>query len=654
MKMNDKQTLEFIKNELNNAAEKAEVPERLQKEFIVDMLKNGVKQEKDFSDKTGTNKIIYLRRIASVAAAFILICVITVAVIFKEKPFISNTDPTAKSGYNMESPIRKIKSFDEIEEAVRNIISGNKSNDSTSSEKDGRKSEESEFVAAHTDAGSELNHGIIDSEENSSSVAADIVKNDGKYLYIVTSSTDREKGTTSEQIKIVCAVPAESMKTVSTITLSDSSSHKDECFEIYLNGNSLIALMKRYSGNPSASKEVSTIALFYDISDPTSPVKTREHIQDGSYVSSKIYGGKLCLITNKKLSDMGESEISIPAFSVDGIISKLGADNILMSVNDPEESYLFITLTDINNSSAEVGKLAILGSGSNIYCSAGSVYVSRTFVSVEPDENGNKKNLTEIYKFNCSASGIGLSGSCVLEGNVPSSSFMDEFGGNLRVASLSSNSGNIYILNNKMEIIGKLEKAFNISFIPNIKFIANKAYIIGSGEFTVIDLSDPSAPKSSVSDKSNGFALDLFKVSSSKYIGISRDSASGNVEITLYDISNSDSPKAVSTYTLDSGNSFPAADDGRSFMVINGKDVFGIPVISKSSATGSEISEYILFSTADGIISPIGIFDHDSNYIGDAAVRAESIENILYTISGEEVVAFSLADASKIATAEIR
>lgn len=652
MKMNDKQTLDLIKKELDNAAEKIDVPERLQKEFIVDMLKNGVKQEKDFSDKTGTNKIIYLKRIATVAAAVFVITVISAAFIFSDRPFITNIDPTAKSGYNMDSPIRRIKSFDEIEKAVKDIFSGKKASDNGSSS-DG-KNENAEYVAAPSDANSDLNHGIVDGEENSSSRVADIVRNDGKYLYIVTSVTDRKSGISSEQIKIVSAVPAEQMKTVSTIILSDSSAHKDECFEIYLKGNSLIALMKRYSGKPSDSKEDSTIALFYDISDPTSPVKTREHIQDGSYVSSKIYAGKLCLITDKKLSEMSENELSIPAFSVDGIISRLGAENILMSVNDPEGSYLFITLTDISDSSAEVGKLAILGSGSNIYCSSGSVYVSRAFVSVEADDEGNKKNVTEIYKFNCSASGISLSGSCVLEGNVPASSFMDEFGGNLRVAAINSNSGSIYILNGKMEIIGKLEKAFNISFIPNIKFIANKAYIIGSGALTVINLSDPTAPTTSVSDKSGEFGLDLFKVSASKYIGISHDLSSGSTVITLYNLSNSSSPEAVSSYSLDSTFSLPAVDDAKSLMIINSKDVFGIPVIKSNAATGSEISEYILFNTSDGIISPLGTFEHDGNYIGDAAVRAECIGNVLYTISGEKVVAFSLADASKIATSEIR
>jgi len=651
--MNDKQTLKMINKEIKHAAENIDVPEKLQKEFIVDMLKNGVKQEKDFSDKTGTNKIIYLKRIATAAAAVFFITVISAAFIFKEKPFVINTDGTAESGFNMNSPLRGIKSIEEIEQVVRNIFSGKKANDSNSSENSG-KSDEAEYVAAPTDKNSDLNHGIVDGEENSSSRVADIVKNDGKYLYIVTSCTDREKGTSCEQIKIVRAVPAEEMKTVSTITLSDSSAHKDECFDIYLKGNTLIALIKRYSGNPSDSKEDSTIALFYDISDPNSPVKTREHIQDGSYVTSKIYGGKLCLITNKQLSESSGDSLSVPAFSVNGVVSRPGAENILMSVNDPEGSYLFITLTDISDLSAEVGKLAILGSGSNIYCSSSSVYVSRAFVSVEADEQGNKNNLTEIYKINCSASGISLSGSCTLEGNVPSSAFMDESGSNLRVAALNSNCGNIYVLNGKMEVIGKLEKAFNISFIPNVKFIADKAYIIGSGEMTVIDLSDPTAPASSVSEKTGNFGLDLFKVSASKYISISHDSSSGCMVITLYNVNGSGVPTAASTYSLDSTFSFPAANDTKSLMIINGKDIFGIPVIKSNAATGSEISEYILFNTSDGIISPLGTYDHDGNYIGDAAVRAENIGNTLYTISGEKVVAFSLADASKLSTAEIR
>ncbi len=650
MNKSDKRISERLTRELNNAARNTEVPQKLQKANIVEMLKNGDSINRDFSVKTGTGKIISFRRVASFAAVFVM--VVALAAVFGiKKPFIFSTNKTAKSGFNTETPVIGLNSSEEIEKAVKKIIDDGKTGSASS---DNGKGKSNEYVANPNNNASEYEHGVIDVESKKASVEADILKNDGKYLYIVTSDKNAETGKKVEQIKIVCAVPANEMHTVSTIILSDAaqSEYRDECFEMYLKGHSLIVLMKRYYGN--SETEASTAAVFYDISDPASPVKTREHIQDGSYVSSKIYGGKLCLITNKRIS---ESENEIPSFSVDGILNHLDAENIFMAVNDPEASCLFITLTDISDSNIPVGRLAVLGSGSNIYCAAGSVYVSRNFVSVEADEQGDRKSLTEIYKFSADASGVKMCGSYVVEGSVPSSAFTDEYDGYLRVASLGSNSGNIYILNSNMELVGSLENAFNISFIPNIKFIGTRAYVIngsGSGVLTVIDLSDCSAPKSSISESADGFGLDLFKVSPSKYIDIKSDISAGKLTITLYEIGDSGEPKAVSSYTLDSVVSLPGYGDSRCFALIQDKNIFGIPVIKADAETGTVESEYIMFSVSDGIISAAGSFSHNKNYVSGAAVRAAGIGDTLYTVSGEKVVAFSMSDSSVISAAEIK
>ncbi len=650
MNKSDKRISERLTREFDNAARNADIPQKLQKENIVEMLKNGDSINRDFSVKTGTEKIISFRRVASIAAVFVI--VVALAAVFGiKKPFIFSTNKSAKSGFEMKTPVIGLNSSEEIEKAVRHIIDDGK-NGSVSSENGKNKS--GEYVASPNKNAPEYEHGVIDVESGKAAVEADILKNDGKYLYIVTSGKNAETGKTVEQIKIVCAVPASEMHTVSTIILSDDAKteYRDECFEMYLKGHSLIVLMKRYYGD--SETETSTAAVFYDISDPASPVKTREHIQDGSYVSSKIYGGKLCLITNKRFS---ESETEIPVFSVDGIINRLDAENIFMAVNDPEASCLFITLTDISDRNIPVGRLAVLGSGSNIYCAAGSVYVSRNFVSVEADEQGERKSLTEIYKFSADASGVKMCGSYVVEGNVPSSAFMDEYDGYLRVASLGSNSGNIYILNSKTELVGKLENAFNISFIPNIKFIGTKAYVIngsGSGVLTVIDLSDISAPKSSISESADGFGLDLFKVSGSEYIDIKSDISDGKFTITLYKIADSGEPKAVSSFTLDSVVSVPGYGDSRCFALIQDKNIFGIPVIKADAESGTVESDYILFNVSDGVISSAGSFIHNKNYVSDAAVRAAGIEDTLYTVSGEKVVAFSMSDLSVISSAEIK
>ena len=66
------------------------------------------------------------------------------------------------------------------------------------------------------------------------------------------------------------------MQVVSTIVLSDgaSASTVDECIEIYLKNNKLIALLNRYSyslGGTAGYDKISTVAVYYDISDPSSP-----------------------------------------------------------------------------------------------------------------------------------------------------------------------------------------------------------------------------------------------------------------------------------------------------------------------------------------------------------------------------------------------
>ena len=79
-------------------------------------------------------------------------------------------------------------------------------------------------------------------------------------------------------------------------------------------------------------------------------------------------------------------------------------------------------------------------------------------------------------------------------------------------------------------------------------------------------------------------------------------------------------------------------------MTVADKQIFGVPVVMKNSQDGTEASAYVLFDTSEGVIKPIGTYNHDISYIGDAAVRGTCIKNILYTVSGEKVVAFLIGD----------
>ena len=71
-----------------------------------------------------------------------------------------------------------------------------------------------------------------------------------------------------------------------------------------------------------------------------------------------------------------------------------------------------------------------------------------------------------------------------------------------------------------------------------------------------------------------------------------------------------------------------------------------------SETLTKQISAYILFNVADGEITPVGTYNHDTAHTGDAAVRGICIGGTLYTVSGEKVTAFDV-DASTLISSQI-
>lgn len=682
MKKADKQTLDMLREEFVKSSETAKVPLRLQKESVVTMLKNGG-ESKDFSSKTGNkrNNIIVLRRITAAAA---VIAVVIMAALYVNSGGVKviKTDSFYK-GYEAMEPVKNAKSYEDIEKAVREILSsktaestkpqtgkpdGDKTTDAVTKVVDRLIEGYSEYIAQ-----ANITEGTVGYEAEEHSLVgqgvvsngdfkADIVKTDGKYLYIATTGVNEKTGATVEQIKIVKAAPAEEMQVVSTIVLSDgaSASTVDECIEIYLKNNKLIALLNRYSyslGGTAGYDKISTVAVYYDISDPSSPKNLREHEQEGRYVTSGLYENTLSLVTEKTIPDISEQENGvIPSYSINGSEIKLDAEDIFIAVNDPEASYLFITVTDISDLKAPVGRLAVLGSGKEIYCSAHTVAVARGFVSVEADKKGVRDALTEIYRFNISGSSVDFSGSYIVKGSLAGAISVDENSGYLRAATNLNDSVNFYILNEKMEFVSGLTGILNNKNIKSVKFIGNNAYFVANDkneETVIIDISDPAKPALAGSISTEGFSQELYAVSSDALLGIGVASDK-EIGISLFDVSDPKNPKTASVYKLEGEFALPSQADSRCILIDEEKKLFGIPVIKKNPTAGTEISAYILFDVSGGTIDPIGTYNHDTEYTGDAAVRGVCIGQNLYTVSGERVVAFSVENCTVISSQAIR
>ncbi|MGN0547854.1 MAG: beta-propeller domain-containing protein [Acutalibacteraceae bacterium] len=691
MKNSEKQTLELLKNELQKSTQSAKIPLKLQKESIVAML-NEEKKEKDFSDRTGTqNKSISVIRRMTVAAAMLVLVVGCTLFMRANSVRVIKAD-TFNEGNSSVSPVKSVNSYEEIENAVRSILNKETTSPAVSQSPENENTTQNRTQSGVIDRLREgYNKYIGDSSQNTTEVYvnaqnpspeayvassnavaavdnrhADIVKTDGDYIYIVTTGRNAETGKTVEQVKIIKAVPADEMKTVSTIDLSDreNGAQVSECLEIHVKDNILVALMSRYSyaANGSASGD-STAALFYDISDPNSPVKLREHVQDGSYVSSSFHGSGLCISTAKTIeSDSSGSEL-IPAFSVNGAEVRLSTDEIIYTVNDPTATFLFITVTDISDFGAKVGRFAILGGGTDISYSANSIAVTRGFVSVDADENGARESKTEIYRFSVNNSTISFVGSYTVQGALCGGISFDESNGYLRAATSVKGATNIYVLNEKMEFVSGLKGIFPGETVKNIKFIGSKGYIVSgkSSEKTmIIDFSDYSKPKVAGTIETNGFTGEFYAVSDSMILTVSgfKNNNGGNnsVKLTLFDVSNPDSPKAVSSLEYNDGEYLlPLEGDGRSVIFSADGKLFGFPVVKiYRNEDGPELqtSAYVLYKITDKGIEEAGKYKHFDYepYVGDAAVRGTCIGGTLYTVSGEKVVAFSISDSSVVSS----
>lgn len=659
----DKQMLDMLRNEFEKSSESAKIPLKLQKESMVAMLKNEETKETDFSVKTGT-KIVTIRKLATVAAMFAVV-IIGILAMRADGVKVIKRDTFYKS-YEGAQIVKSAQSYEEFEVAVKEILESKNEpvsapqtpavqpapdNKETTKLYEGYRNiaeKEPETIVGKVYTASAFFVGA-DSFKTADDVHADIVRINGGYIYIVTTGKNLQTGNMTEQIKTVRASSDGKMEVVSTLTLSDNvvAGAFEECIEIYIKNNTLIAIL----GKNDFETESVTKAVYYDVSDPEKPVKIREHSQDGKYLFSSLNGNSLCLVTDKQI--LVSDSTLVPSFTVDGKTENLNAEEIFISVNDPEASFIFITVTDISAPDKSVGRLAILGSGKQLYCSETTITAAREFVSVDPDENGSYPSLTEIYRFNVDGSSISLAGSYIIEGSLVggvSVSGEKEF---MTAVSTVADSTNIYVFDNNMGFVSGLRQIMPQKKISNVRYIGNKAYISSGAETVTVDLSKPESPQVAGTISTKLFAGNLYEISPSKLLGMNADE-NGKVTFRLFDVSDSEKPAAIAEYTLPEEYLPVLSSDSRSVMIISEKEIFGIPVVINDGETDSDVSAYLLFDISQGDIVNLGLCRHDEHYVGDAAVRAICIDGTVYTVSGERISAFSLETLEKTADCGIR
>jgi len=575
----------------------------------------------------------------------------------------------------------------------------------------------------------------------------DFVKNDGKYIYVITGQT----------LAIVDAYPAASASVVSRTEIENSPR------DIFIDGNRLVLFATGTADIDTAESSVSTgvsaekismayyrpsrysmpvtHAVFYDITDRAHPKVTKDFTIDGDYIDARLIGHNLYLVTREQVYTYYLDTITTPVVR-EGTKTVIAPD--VYYFDNPERQYAFTTVSSFDTQAAKEreAKTYLVGTGNLMYVSENAMYITyqkyhnvyrtmkaQPLIDTEEDAAGSgssasgvsapifwedfnkmsesdkqayiqkmknaeqesikKKEIdqttTVIHKIAISNGAISYIARGEVPGVLESQFSMDEYKGNLRAATTSNvyttrgsyEYNNVFVLDSGMNTIGSLTHVAEQEKIYSARFISDRLYLVTFKRidpFFVIDLADPRAPKILGKLKIPGYSDYLHPYDATHIIGVGKETATNDwggvstkgIKLALFDVSDVEHPKQIDKVEIgDAGSDSAALSDHKAFLFSKEKNLLVIParvvrnqatVIEKKDVTQPTIwyGAYVFGLTPETGFDLKGTVQHGTGsdryyYYGSSQAevkRSLYIDNVLYTLSAQKILANSIADVN--------
>ena len=515
---------------------------------------------------------------------------------------------------------------------------------------------------------------------------ADIVKNDGEYIYLASENT----------VVIVKAYPPEDAETTSTINLNGRVTG------LFVNGDRLIVFEENFTG----PWEGETSIKIYDISDRGKPVLKRDVSFNGWYLNSRMIGDYVYEIVNTPSvrPDGNETDVNLPKIYTHGRVEEVPATQIHYA-DFLDYYYVFTTIVAVNvkdDSEKPTHETILTGPTTCMYVSLNNIYVAiPNFVFANAfGMFAEEVESTLIYRIHIEAGKITCEANGEVSG-IPLNQFsMDEYKGFFRLATttgrLARSSGEataknyVYVLDANLTVVGKLEDLAPGERIYSARFMGDRCYLVTFRKvdplFT-IDMSSPEEPRVLGKLKIPGYSDYLHPYDEDHLIGIGKEAVPAEegdfswyqgVKIALFDVSDISKPKEVDKHVIgDRGTETPVLWDHKAFLFDRSRNLLVFPVlvaeIDREKYSGEvppqTFGEYVFqgayvfkVSLDTGIVLR-GKITHIENddllksgyYFGSqySVKRALYIGNVLYTISEKKIKANSLEDLGLIGEVEL-
>ena len=491
---------------------------------------------------------------------------------------------------------------------------------------------------------------------------ADIVKTDGNFIYYLTNSA-------------LTITDVNNVKLTSKVVFNNK---EFEPQEIFLKDNKIVIIGITYRETEEKNivnteyyyptNETYTVAKIYNIDDRENPKLERTVEIEGYYLSSRMIGDNVYLISNKYIyaylcKDYKQSQLDEEEFKPQYIdtatgeeIKSIGFDCIYYIPEFEDTNYLNIAAFNItNNEPANI--TSYLGGGSQVYSSATNLYITRTKYNYD---DGSEIN-TEIYKFNLKDATCTFSKTGKVPGSVLNQFSMDEKDGYFRIAttdstswSSESNTNNLYVLNENLEIVGKVEGLAPGERIYSVRFMGNRAYMVTfvqTDPLFVIDLSDPTNPTVLGELKIPGYSKYLHPYDETHLIGFGENTKVVNygygdqvvtdgMKIALFDVTDPNNPTEMYSVNIgEEGTYSELLNNHKALLFSKEKNIIAFPI----SITGEDYEVTFQGAIVYGLSLENGFeekgritnIENDINkyYPRNSIQRIIYINDTLYTLS---------------------
>ncbi len=542
---------------------------------------------------------------------------------------------------------------------------------------------------------------------------ADITKTDGDYIYSISEN----------QVIITNVQNPEQPKIETKIQSRDNAYPED----LMLYNNKLVVISTKYNSRGSDGND--TVVEIYNIENKENAKLEKSYKLLESYYTSRCIGSKLYVIASGNLRKEDNKIVTYYHENYSKKEIKLSDIKYLKDIKNKKQT--LISMVDLDDISKDVNVSSYLIDISNAYVSQKSLYllndrynysnnsekkemIKKMFglkgilglIDYESSNSDYFGKVTDIYKFNFKEDGT-IEYNCKnnIEGKTINQYSLDEYQGNLRIATYNNKGSQVTVFNDNLKVLGKTDYLAKGEKMYSTRFIGSKAYLVTYKTIDplfVIDLSDSSSPKVLGKLKIPGYSTYLHPYDETHIIGIGMETeekinrnSSGKVvstsskivgmKMALFDVSDVENPVQVSNTIIGNKNTtssiltnpkallfskekeliaIPVNNYSEDFEVTNNSNTYESAISAYKNSSKSYIGEgYAVFkiNLKDGFVKK-GIITHEKqkknlkNYYSynSKLLRGMYIENNLYTVSEDMLKVNSIYDLKEISELKIK